>query len=94
MKGTKDKKGQFLVDFEGKKFDNMTSEELEEFEKEKHRFYEEQAKVSKEREENITTRRGTGEMYGQWNEINHERLKWEEEALKDIRDGVTEESIN
>jgi len=92
VKGQTDKTGKFLVDFEGKKFDNMTSNELEEFELEKQRFYEEQAKLQKEREQGIAERRGTGEMYGKWNEQNTERLKWEEEAMRDTRDGITEES--
>ena len=92
MKGKDTSKGKYLVDFEGKKFDEMTTEELEEFENEKERFYEEQKRISKEREENITNRRGVGEMTIGYEEQESERLLWEAEALNDIEKGITEES--
>ena len=92
MKGKQDQKGKYLVDFEGKKFDEMTGDEKEEFEKEKEQFYDERARIAREREENISARRGTGELMGQFNEQDDERLRWEAEALKEIGEGVTEES--
>jgi hypothetical protein len=94
VKGRDTSKGKYLVDFEGKKFDELTAEELESFENEKEKFYEDQKRISKEREENITNRRGFGELTGGFDEMNSERLQWEAEALNDIENGITEESKN
>lgn len=92
MKGDKDKKGQYLVDFEAKKFDEMTEAEKDEFEKDKQQFYNEYARIAQERESNIAGRKGAGELTGQYDEQEGERLKWEAEVLKDISEGITEES--
>ena len=92
MKGKDTSKGKYLVDFEGKKFDELTPDELEQFELEKEKFYEDQKRISKEREENIVNRKGYGEMNQGFDEQNLERLQWEAEALHDIEHGITEES--
>lgn len=92
VKGDKDKKGQYLVDFEAKKFDEMTEAEKDEFENDRQQFYNEYAKVAQEREANIAGRRGAAELTGQFDEQESERLKWEAEALKDMSEGITEES--
>jgi len=91
MKGKDTSKGKYLVDFEGKKFDELTEDQLEQFESEKERFYEEQKRIAKERESNITNRRGVGEMTIGFEEQEIERLQWEAEALNDIEKGITEE---
>lgn len=75
-----------------KKFDEMTQDELDEFEQDKEKVYEEQIKLTKEREENIAGRKGKGEMTHEQEGMEAERLLWEAQAMKDIREGVTEDS--
>ena len=82
-----------MVDFDGKKVDGMTQEEIEKFEEDKEQFYDEFRRVAQEREKNIMGRKGLGEMTQQYDDTNDERLAWEAEALKDIGEGTTEESI-
>lgn len=91
MRGEKDKKGLYLVDFAQKKFDNMTEKEKEEFEKEKEMFYEEQQRLLREREESIINRNKAGELAKNLERQEAERLGWEAEALREIREGITEE---
>ena len=90
--GNEESRGKYLVDFDAKKFENMTQDEKEEFEEDKQRFYEEQARLTREREGNITGRRGKGEMNNEIDGMDAERMAWEAQTLKDIGEGVTEES--
>lgn len=91
MKGEKDKKGEYLVDFGRKKFENMTEEEAAEYEKEREAFYKEKEIIAKEKEAAIVFRNASGELARNIERVEAERLKWEEEALREIEEGITEE---
>lgn len=93
MKGEKDKKGEFLVDFSRKKFENMTEDEAAEYEKQREAFYSEQERIAKEKESAIIARNASGELAKNIEWVEAERLKWEQEAFREIQEGITEESI-
>ena len=91
-KGNLKTEKEYLVDFQQKKYESQTGEEKQQFEEEKERFYEEQKKIKEEREQNILSRKVGGGLNQQIDQVDSERLIWEAEALKEIEEGITEES--
>ncbi len=71
----------------------MSQKEKDEFEKEKKIFYQEQERIAREREKMIGNRTFGGEFSKDLGRQEAERLGWEQDALREITEGITEESM-
>ena len=82
----------FLVDFSRKKLENMTEEEKQQFEVEKEKFYKSQEENAKALEKDILTGATGNALSRVLDKQASERESWEKEALREIEEGLTEDS--